>query len=96
MAEKVDLLIKLLNVCPKCISGYIHPHKFSYERSSGAACYPPINTTVFDTSSVSVRVSCTNGECDNSVTYSNPYYKPPIVREKDRSSSEENKFDLFG
>lgn len=95
MSEKLDLLINLLNVCPKCVSGFLHPHTFFREQISGAAIYPPVNIKIYDTNSVLVNVPCTNRECDNSISCKNPFYKAEKCK-KDLSSSSEGELELFG
>ena len=93
MDPRLDKLIKLLDICPKCLSGYIRPYKFSTQELSGRACYPPSYDTIIDTTLESVVVKCTN--CPNSVTFINDNYLRPKVIDESVESGEDN-LDLFG
>jgi hypothetical protein len=95
MDERLDKIIKLLEICPECISGFIKAPVFKTNKLSGQAVYPPSYVDVTDTKTKSQIVKCTNERCQNNITFDNPYYleyDPPQQKEKVL----ENEYELFG
>lgn len=97
--EKLEKLVKLLHVCPQCLSGYIRQPKFKREVISGAACYPPVYETRYDTRTKSVAVKCSSGTCNNVVTFQNPHFKSETLchlLEDEEGDLLEDEDSLFG
>jgi hypothetical protein len=97
--DRTEQLIKLLNVCPDCVSGFLRPPEFTKKQLSGTASWPPSFETQNDTKTKSVTVSCSNGLCSKEITFENPFYvekTPDNALNEDQNVGILDEYDLFG
>jgi hypothetical protein len=94
--EKLNRMINLLEICPECVSGYVKSPGFKTTKLSGNASYPPSYIDVYDTTTKSQIVKCTNEKCTHSITFENPYYLNKTKSTDEKPKVLENEYELFG
>jgi hypothetical protein len=68
--SRLESLIKFLEICPKCVNGYVSFHSNpAHDFSSIAAI-----ARCYDTKNEYCNVNCSNKKCDNIVSVLNPYF----------------------
>lgn len=93
---RVEALIKLLNVCPKCVNGFVSDSPF---RKANQKASMPAVASVTNTWDLYLTEKCSNSTCDFSQSLPNPNYKAPIAAKKEgKNDSDQEMYgnDLFG
>ena len=85
--DRLEKLIRLLQVCPFCVEGFIYRPDFTNKSTI---------PYVVDTTTKTIAVKCTSLLCNKSITFNNPYYQQFDSKISLSDGSNFDTSDLFG